>query len=80
MGLEELEEDREDDKNSSNHDEAHDHQDNKKPWIFITRGDFQNSHIVKILPVPHEKQPFSFLFFFFSPSFVNGPNRAQVCS
>lgn len=51
-----------------------------KPWIFITRGDFQNSHAGKTLPVSHEKQLFLFLFSFFPLHFVNDPNRAQVYS
>ena len=38
----------------------------KSPQICITQGDFKNSHNVKFLPVPHEKQPFSSLVSFSS--------------
>lgn len=57
VGFEGLEEDRADDKNSGHHDEAQDHRHNKMTSDFITQ-EFQNFHIVKILPVPHEKPYF----------------------
>lgn len=57
MGLEELDKDRADDKRYRITRTTT----KKKPRIFITRGDFQNSHVGKTLPVPREKQPFLFL-------------------
>lgn len=81
MGFEELGEDKADDNNSSNNDEARDQHNNKMTSDFTTQRDFQNSHIVKILPVRHEKQPFSFLVSLSCfPAVKMAQTGLQVCS
>lgn len=81
MGFEALEEDEADDKNSGNHDEAQDHQDNTMASDFMIQSHSQNSPIVKILPLPREKQRLPFpLSLSCSPAAKMALAGLQVCS
>lgn len=55
-----LEEDEADDRNSGDHDDVQDHQDNNMASGFMIQSHSQNSPIVKILPLPCEKQRLPF--------------------